>query len=108
MSVILESQVGDEIVCIEEFHASPDGNPFSWDTSSQFRVGERLRYQGSRLDPHFKELPNGWLVVFKASDGKLYAATQTYFVTLECWKGIKKQFARRLLVEPKRAAKTPG
>src|SRR5437899_1376970 len=44
MSVILECQPGDEFVCIQEFHCSPDGEAFSWDTSRRFRVGERLRY----------------------------------------------------------------
>ena len=46
--------------------------------------------------------PNGWMVVFETADGKRYAATQTYFVTTECWKTIKQFFARRLLREPGR------
>ena len=46
MSVILECQPGDEFVCMEDFHASPEGEAFSWDTSRNFHVGERLRYVG--------------------------------------------------------------
>lgn len=102
MSVILECQAGDECVCIEPFHASPEGEGFSWDTSRHFRVGERLHYLGCKQDPRLADRPNEWMVVFEAADGKRYAATQTYFVTEECWQRIKKVLARRLLREPGR------
>jgi hypothetical protein len=102
MSVILECQPGDEFVCIQAFHASPDGESFSWDTCRHFRVGERLRYLDSKRDPRWADRPNGWLVVFEATDGKRYAAIQTYFVTEDCWQRIKKVLARRLLREPGR------
>ena len=55
---------------------------------------ERLLYVGSRQDAHFKDRPNGWQVVFQAADGKHYAATQTYFVTEECWRGIEQYFCQ--------------
>src|SRR6516164_1900935 len=100
MSVILECQPGDECVCIQEFHASPDGEGFSWDTSRRFRVGERLRYVGARQEPHFKDRPNEWKVLVEAADQKRYAAVESYFVTQECWQGVKRYFARRLLREP--------
>lgn len=102
MSPILESQAGDEIVCISEFSASPRGEDFSWETSRTFRVGERVRYAGSFRDDHFKDHPTGWMVLFDAEDGKRYGATQTYFVTVDCWRGLKRFFARRLLKEPRR------
>lgn len=102
MSVLLNCQPGDEIVCIEAFHASPDGESFSWDTSRRFRVGERLLFVGARQDPHFKDGPNGWHVIFEVTGGKRYAAVQTYFVTDDCWARVKRYFARRLLREPKR------
>ncbi len=92
MSTILEAQPGDKIVCIEPFHASPDGEGFAWATSRGFKVGERLRYAGARQDPHFKDRPNGWMVIFEVADGKRYAATQTYFVTETCWHGIEQYF----------------
>jgi len=94
MSVILECQPGEEFVCLAEFHASPDGQGFSWLASRKFHIGERLRYVCSRQDTHFKDRPNGWQVVFEASDGKRYAATQTYFVTEECWRGIEQYFCQ--------------
>ncbi len=102
MSVILECQAGDEFVCIQGFHASPDGESFSWDSSRHYRVGERLRYLGGKQNPHLADRPNEWMVVFEAADGKRYAATQTYFVTEECWQRIKKVLAKRLLREPRR------
>src|SRR5262249_48278424 len=102
MSVILESQPGDELIVIEAFHASPEGEKFSWETSHHFRVGERVRYLSFLHDQYYKDHPGlGWMVRFETADGKQYAATQTYFVTEECWQGLKKFFARRLLREPK-------
>ncbi len=102
MSVILECQPGDEFICIGEFHASPDGEGFSWDTARRFRVGERLRYVSYRKDLGPCDHPTQWHVVFDTADGKRYAATQTYFVTEETWQKLKKFFAKRLLREPKR------
>src|SRR5262249_15498213 len=107
MSVILECQSGDEFVCIQEFHASPDGEGFSWETSRQFRIGERLRYKGFRRNDHLKDRPNAWLVLFEAKEGQQYAAEQTYFVTTECWQGIKKHFARRLPKDPRKGRVPP-
>jgi hypothetical protein len=100
MSVINESQPGDELVCIQEFSASPDGEPFAWETSRTFRVGERIRYVSFRQSQKLKDNPVGWMVLFEGGDGKSYAATQTNFVTDECWQGLKKFFARRVLREP--------
>ena len=103
MSVILESQPGDEILIVQAFHAAPEGQPFSWGASRKFRVGERVRYVRFEQDAHHRDHPGlGWQVVFDAADGKRYAATHTYFVTEECWQGLKRFFARRLLHEPRR------
>src|SRR4051812_10497996 len=99
MSAILDSQAGDELICIESFSASPEGTPFSWETSRTFRIGERVLYVDFFRDQHFQDHPSGWMIRFDAADGRRYAATQTYFVTEECWKGLKGFFARRLLRE---------
>jgi hypothetical protein len=107
MSVIQESQPGDEIIVIESFHASPEGQNFSWENSRHLRVGEGVRYLGFLQDSSHKDHPGlGWMVRFEAADGKQYVATQTYFVTEDCWQGLKKFFARRLLRDPK-PRKTP-
>lgn len=103
MSVIHDSQVGDDLVCIQEFNVSPEGEAFSWETSRLFRVGERVHYLGFLQDQHYKDHPGlGWMVRFDASDGKHYSATQTYFVTEECWRELKRFFAKRVLQEPRR------
>lgn len=103
MSPILEAQPGDEIVCIAEFSASPHGEGFSWETSRTFRVGERSRYASYYRDEHFKDHPSGWRVLIDAADGKRYSATQSYFVTIDGWRGLKRFFARRLLRDPRRS-----
>ncbi len=102
MSVILESQRGDRVVCIMEFGGPPDGERPSRETNREFKIGERVRFVSAHLDQHFKDQPNGWMVVFDAADGKRYTATQTYFVTEDCWQGLKEFFAKRLLRDPKR------
>jgi hypothetical protein len=109
MSAILEAQVGDEIVCIAEFSASPEGEGFTWESSRTFHIGERVRYAGFYQDDHFKDHPSGWMVLFDVSDGKRYQGTQTYFVTVDCWRNLKRFFARRLLKDTiRRGAKPTG
>src|SRR5438093_12843283 len=95
MSVALECLKGDPFYCLERFYGCPQGEPFSWKRSRHFKVGERLCFASAYLDEHFKEHPTGWMIVFDAADGKRYAATQIYFVTEECWEGLKKHFARK-------------
>jgi hypothetical protein len=95
MSVLLETRPGDIVVCIQEFNASPDGQPFSWDTSRRFTVGQRLRLIEGRENPHFKDGPNGWLVVFETPDGARFAAAQTYFATEDCWKALALHFSEQ-------------
>ncbi|HYT95555.1 MAG TPA: hypothetical protein VEL76_42945 [Gemmataceae bacterium] len=100
MSVILESQPGDKLVCVEAFSASPKGAPFSWATSRTFKIGERVRYVSHYRDEHHKDHPTGWMVVVLAADGKEYAATQTYFLTREAWGNLEGHFLRKLLTKP--------
>ena len=95
MSVIIESQPGDELILIEQFSGSPQGVVPSRETSRMFRIGERVRYVSSFREEHYKDHPVGWMVVFDASDGKRYSATQTLFVTEDCWQGLKKFFKKR-------------
>lgn len=103
MSVIQEAQAGDEIIIIQEFNASPEGQGFSWDTSRRFRVGERVRMARFFQDPHVRDIPGlGWTVVFETADGTRYAATQTHFVTEDCWHTMKRFFARCLMRDPNR------
>ncbi len=102
MSVISDSEPGDEFVCIGSFHACAEGEDFRWQDSPKFRLGERVRYVDFFRNPNLLDNPVGWMVRFKVADGRQYAATQTYFVTVESWDHLKRHFARRLLREPKR------
>lgn len=101
MSVILESQHGDELICIERFSAPLEGKRACREAWRTFRIGERVRYQGFFQSDNRNDKPVSWMVRFDAADGQRYAATQTYFVTTECWEGLKRFFARRLLKDPK-------
>lgn len=94
MSVINESQTGDELVCIEEFVAPPQGTWPSTETNRAFRIGERVRYVSFYRHQNLANNPVCWMVVFDAADGQRYAATQTYFVTTDCWQGLKEHFAQ--------------
>ena len=106
MSVIQEARPGDEIVIIESFNASPEGQGFSWETSRKFRIGQRVRLVRFFQDQHYKNIPGlGWTIVFEAADGGQYAATQTYFVTGDCWQNMKRFFARRLTRDAKHVAR---
>jgi hypothetical protein len=103
MNVILESEPGDELICVTEFSASPEGTTPSWETMRTFRVGDRVRYVDYYQDQNLKDNPVCWMVLFDAADGRRYSATQSYFVTIECWDGLKRYLARRLLKEPVRS-----
>jgi hypothetical protein len=104
MNVIGESQPGDELTIIQEFHVSPSGERFSWKTSRNFRVGERVRYVSFLQDRHGRDIPGlGWMVLFEADDGKRYAATQTYFVNDACLEDLRKLFAKRSAPKSRRA-----
>src|SRR5262245_23948369 len=108
MNVIGESQPGDEVTIFQEFNASPHGQPFSWKTSRRFLVGEQVRYVSFYQDQHAKDIPGlGWMVLFDAADGKRYAASQTYFMTDECWQDLKKFFTEQSPQRPRRKKKVP-
>jgi hypothetical protein len=102
MNVITESEIGDRILIIQEFNASPYKEPFSWKTCRQFNVGESVRFSGYYQEQHFKGHPGlGWMIIFEASDGKRYGAKHTFFVTKECWTGLRRYFSKALLSKPR-------
>jgi hypothetical protein len=83
------------VICVQEFSASPDGAPFSWETSKCFTVGDRLNFVEGRKNSRFPGHPNEWSVVFRTKDNTTYSAAQNYFVTDEVWKRIEDYFAKR-------------
>ncbi len=95
MSVIIESEKGDQLVCIEEFEGPPQDVRPSPQTNRTFNIGERVRYLGFYRHLNLADNPVCWMVIFEAADGKRYAATQTYFVTEDCWQNLSQHFARK-------------
>lgn len=102
MSLIVESGPGDELVCVLEFHASPEGAGSSWSNQRRFRIGERVQFLGAFRDADRPDHPASWMVRFLAADGQAYSATQTSFLTVQDWDRLKRYFAARLLREPRR------
>src|SRR5436309_733059 len=78
MSVIPETQPGTEIICIEAFLASPDGEELLLNNSRRFQVGERVRYLGARQHPDSRERPEGWLVRFEVGNDMRCVAKYVY------------------------------
>jgi hypothetical protein len=71
MSVIIESEPGEVLVCIQGFSGSPQDVTPSWETDRAFRIGERVHYVSFFQDRHYKDHPGlGWMVVFDGEDGK--------------------------------------
>jgi hypothetical protein len=98
MSAITETQPGGEMVCILEFSARArdrDNQPIPGARRS-FHVGERVRYVTFYYKDMPPDNPTGYMAVFeplRSKDKNRYAATQDYFVSLDCWEGLRKHFA---------------
>jgi hypothetical protein len=99
MSAITETEPGGQMVCILSFSSRPRGSddqPIPGERRT-FRVGERVRYLSSFFKGTPEDNPTGYMAVFEPVDPKdknRYEATQNYFVTLDCWEGLKRYFAR--------------
>jgi hypothetical protein len=105
MSAITESQTGDKIIIIQGFHASPNNQPFSWQTSREFKVGESVLFQSFFHDRALQDHPGlGWMIVFDTSDGKQYAADQAFFVTTDCWSKLRDHFTKPQRSQRRKAA----
>jgi hypothetical protein len=103
LSAITETEPGGELVCILSFSSRPvdDRNKHIRGEWREFQVGERVRY----LPYFFKDTPadnpSGYMAVFKPldpNDPNRYAATETYFVSFDCWEGLKSYFSRSLAI----------
>jgi hypothetical protein len=98
MSAITETQPGGEMVCILGFSARAQGRdkqPLPAVRRS-FQVGERVRYITFFYKHTPTDNPTGCMAVFEplgSKDKNRYAATQDYFVSLDCWEGLRKHFA---------------
>jgi hypothetical protein len=99
MSAIMETEPGGEMVCILRFSARPrglDDQPIPGERRS-FQVGERVRYVNFFYKKTPEDNPTGYMAVFEPldpEDKNRYAASDTYFVTLDCWEDLGRYFAR--------------
>jgi hypothetical protein len=107
MSAINETEPGGEMVCILGFSARPRGldNQRIPSARRSFQVGERVRYVTFFYKDTPQDSPTGYMAVFEplhSEDKNRYAATQDYFVTIDCWEGLRKHFesTRRAVVGP--------
>ena len=96
MGVIMESLEGDPIVLITNFLACEQGTLFSWEKSREFNIGDIVYFVDDFKDENETQDYLAYCVLFKTEDGKIYSATQTYFVTLEDWNKIKSYFKEKL------------
>ena len=98
MGAISETKPGGEMVCILGFSARArglDNQPIPGGRRS-FQVGERVRYVAFFYKDTPPDNPTGYMAVFEplhSEDKNRYAATQDYFVSLDCWEGLREHFA---------------
>jgi hypothetical protein len=108
MSAITETEPGSEMVCILGFSARPrglDDQPISG-ARRRFHVGERVRYVTFFYSHTPEDNPIGYMAVFEPidkADKNRYAASQNYFVTLDCWEGLREHFALTSVTGPDKA-----
>ncbi len=106
MSVIMESLEGDTIVFIAEGYACEDGVQFSLKNATKFSIADRVRYVGEYKDRTSKQDYLAWKIRFKTEDGRVFSATQGYFLTVDEWSAIEKHFktafAKRQTSNPKK------
>jgi hypothetical protein len=103
MSAITETEPGGEMVCIVDFEARPrnDANQPTTGTRRGFSTGEHVRYIRQFFVERPKDNPVGHMAVFEAldpADKNHYAATQAYFVSLECWENLRSYFTSQVIV----------
>jgi hypothetical protein len=99
MSAIMETEPRGEMVCILGFSARPrglDDQPIHGERRN-FHVGERVRLLTFFYKNTPGDNPTGYIAVFEPldpEDENRYAASETYFVSLDCWEGLRRYFAR--------------
>ena len=96
MSVVMESEKGDRLYCIAEFHATPAGMPFDWAASHHFQIGESVVFRDHRVNDSTPDHPSRYVVMFDANDGQSYAAVESFFVVADAWNRLAEHFANRV------------
>jgi hypothetical protein len=101
MSAITETEPGCEMVCIVDFSARPrdSHNRSLPGPRRDFRVGEHVRLVAAFFKDIPADNPTGYMAIFEPlniEDHCQYAATQDYFVSLDCWDGLERFFRSRV------------
>jgi hypothetical protein len=101
MSAITETEPGGEMVCIVDFEARPrdDNGQIVAGQRRAFSTGEHVRYLRHFFVDTPEDHPLGYMAVFEpldSEDKRRYGATESYFVSLECWEGLRRYFASNL------------
>jgi hypothetical protein len=97
MSATSETEPGGEMVCIVAFSARPrdSENRLAPGPRREFRVGEHVRLVSSFFKDSPADNPTGSMAVFEpiGEEGRgPFVATETYFVSLDCWAGLEDYF----------------
>lgn len=100
MSVSAEARTDDPIVLISCFTACEYGTPFTWEKSRDFEIGDIVYYIEGFYNENETLGHLKWKIKFKTDDGKIYAAIQTYFVTMDNWQDIEKYFMEKIKQNP--------
>jgi hypothetical protein len=77
--------MGDKVVVIEEFSASPYKQPFSWKTAKSFKLGDSENKLTSKMP----------MVLFEDHEGNLFAAMAGCFATKEQYNMLQKHFQKQ-------------
>jgi hypothetical protein len=88
MSVIAESLENDPIVIISKFVACEYGTEFDWEFAQEFDIGEEVYFVDFFKNDNTKQEYLQWFVKFRTKEGKVYSATQLYFVCENEWQDI--------------------
>jgi hypothetical protein len=88
MSVISESLENDPIIIISKFVACEYRTEFDWEYSREFDIGEVVYFVDFFKNDNTKQEYLQWFVKFRTEEGKIYAATQLYFVCEYEWQDI--------------------
>lgn len=90
MSVITESLENDPIVIISKFVACEHGKEFDWECAREFDIGEVVYFVDFLKNNNTKQEYLKWFIKFRTKEGKIYSATQLYFVCEYEWQDIIK------------------
>ncbi|MHB1421509.1 MAG: hypothetical protein ACYCX4_18335 [Bacillota bacterium] len=76
---------------------------FSWEKSRDFEIGDIVYYLEGFNNENENERQGHlkWMIKFKAADGKIYTAIQTYFITMDNWKEIENYLKITMSTKPR-------